>query len=96
VDVRWIRLPQGSFTSQLWRTRLIYTFTPQMFLSGLMQYNTSNHVIGLNFRLRWEYLKGSELFVVYNENQRADAPGGAFSQVLDRAVSVKVNRLLRF
>src|SRR5207249_1098549 len=42
ISIHWIRLPYGALTSQLYRTRLVYTFTPQMFLSGLVQYNTSS------------------------------------------------------
>jgi len=96
IDVRWIRLPGGSFVSQLWRTRFIYTLTPKMFLAGLIQYNTSSHTIGLNFRLRWEYSTGSELFIVYNENQNAEPRGGGFAELFDRAVAVKITRLLQF
>jgi hypothetical protein len=45
VSFRWTDLPAGSFTTQQYRTRITYTFTPLMFFSGLMQYNTNSHVL---------------------------------------------------
>lgn len=96
ISVHWIDLPYGSFVSQLHRARIIYTVTPRMFISGLVQYNTSTHTIGTNVRLRWEYQQGSELFVVYNENQHARPVAGGFAELLDRSFAVKINRLLRF
>ena len=41
-----------------------------MFVSALLQYNSSNDSLSTNLRLRWEYRPGSELFVVYNEATR--------------------------
>ena len=96
VNIHWIRLPVGNFTSQIWRSRVIYTFTPEMFLSALVQYNTATHTLGTNVRLRWEYSKGSELFVVYNENQNAAPVRAGFADLLDRSVAVKVTKLFRF
>ena len=37
VSFNWVDLPEGSFTTQLARARFTYTFTPRMFLSGLIQ-----------------------------------------------------------
>ena len=45
-------------------------------------------------RLRWEYRPGSELFVVFN--QERDTLGRRFPDLANRALIVKVNRLLRF
>ena len=41
--------------------------TPRMFVSALIQYNSSTNSVSTNARLRWEYLSGSEFFIVYNE-----------------------------
>ena len=65
-----------------------------MFVSGLMQYNSSNASFNTNLRLRWEYLPGSELFVVYNEG-RDTLPTG-FPDLQNRSLVFKVNRLFRF
>jgi len=50
--------------------------------------------VSANVRLRWEYRSGSELFVVFNEQRDTDT--ARFPNLLNRAVIVKVNRLLRF
>ena len=90
-----VTLPYGDFTSKLVSSRLTYTITPMMFVSTLMQYNSSNNSLGTNIRLRWEYLPGSEFFVVYNEGRDTEAPGRS-SGLQGRTFVIKVNRLLRF
>ena len=97
VSLNWIDLPYGSFIAQLYRSRVTYTFTPRMFLGGLLQYNSSTNIISTNLRLRWEYSPGSELFVVYTEDQNTNlATTRGFSELLNRALVVKFNRLVRF
>ena len=44
-------------------------------------------------RLRWEYLPGSELFIVYSDGRGTLGPG---SDLLNRSFAVKATRLLRF
>ena len=96
ASINWVDLPAGAFTAQIYRARINYTFTPLMFFSGLTQYNSSSHAVSTNLRLRWEYGPGSELFVVYTEEQNTSARLGRFSGVQNRALAVKVNRLFRF
>ena len=50
--------------------------------------------VSANVRLRWEYSPGSELFVVLNETRDALTPG--FPDLVNRAIVIKVNRLLTF
>lgn len=59
-----------------------------------VQYHTGSDTVSANVRLRWEYRPGSELFVVYNEQR--DTLSASFPELTNRAVIVKVNRLLRF
>ena len=94
VSINRVVLPEGEFTTKLVSTRATYTVTPLMFLSSLVQYNSSTHTVSGNFRLRWEYHPGSELFVVYTDERDTGAPG--FPRVDNRAFAVKINRLLRF
>jgi len=65
-----------------------------MFVSALVQVNSSNDSLGANIRLRWEYQPGSELFVVYNEQR--DTLTRQLPDVVNRAFIIKVNRLFRF
>ena len=94
VSVNRVTLPVGSFTTKLVSSRVTYTVTPLMFVSGLLQYNSSNDAVSANVRLRWEYQPGSELFVVYNETR--DTRFRGFPEIHDRALIVKINRLFRF
>ena len=95
VSLNRIELPQGRFTAKLATTRFTYTFTPRMFFSGLLQYNSTRDVLSTNLRLRWEYQPGSELFVVYND-QRDTELGRSFPMLENRAFIVKFTRLFRF
>ena len=97
VSVNWIDVPQGSFRTDLVVSRVTYTFTPRMFFGGLIQYNSAADAISNNLRLRWEYRPGSELFVVYTEEQSTDPlRPNRFTELRNRGFVVKVNRLLRF
>jgi hypothetical protein len=89
-----VQLTQGSFTTHLAGSRVTYTATPMLFVSALIQYNSGTHTIAQNARLRWEYSPGSELFIVYNEQLNTLTPG--FPTVANRALIVKINRLVRF
>ena len=84
------------YTTRVVRTRLNYTFTPRMFVSGLVQYNSASNSLSSNVRWRWEYIPGSELFVVYTDDNTADLPPGRTVRLLNRGLVVKVNRLLRY
>jgi len=93
ISVNRVTLPYGSFTTKLASSRVTFTVTPFLFVSGLVQYNTSNNTMATNARLRWEYHAGSELFVVYNDG-RDTLPRG-FPDLQNRSLVVKINRLFR-
>ena len=96
VSFNWIDLPGGSFRTDLVRARVNYTFTPRMFFSSLLQYNSANRTLGTNLRLRWEYSPGSELFVVYTEEQDTDPlRPDRYAGHRDRGFVIKITRLFR-
>ena len=96
VSFNWLDLPGGSFRTDLVRGRLNYTFSPRMFVSGLFQYNSTNRTLGTNLRMRWEYSPGSELFVVYTEEQEVDLlRPDRYAELRNRGFVVKVTRLFR-
>ena len=99
ISFNRITLPQGQFTARVATTRLTYTFTPRMFASALLQYNSTNNVLSTNVRLRWEYQPGSELFVVYNDQRDTfmnQMHGRRFPILENRAFVVKLTRQFRF
>jgi hypothetical protein len=95
-----IKLPTGSFTNRLARARVDYGFSPLMFASGLVQYNSADRAVSTNLRFRWEYLPGSELFLVYTDERDTTDDGLATPTTVrglkNRAFVVKLNRLFRF
>jgi hypothetical protein len=92
--------PGGPFSTTLSRARVDYGFSPLMFASGLIQYSSADRAVSTNLRFRWEYLAGSELFVVYTDERDttdpALAPPTLVRGLKNRAFVVKVTRLLRF
>ena len=97
LSFNWIDTPQGSFRTELAVSRVSYTFTPRMYVSALIQYNSSSNTISNNLRFRWEYSPGSELFVVYSEDRDTNPLlPDRFSELRNRGLVVKMNRLFRF
>ena len=90
ASVNRVTLKQGAFTTTLLGSRVTFTMTPMMFVSTLLQYNSAARNVSVNARLRWEYILGSELFVVYNDQR--DTAGAGFQ---NRSLVVKINRMLR-
>jgi hypothetical protein len=95
ISLNWVELPVGDFSAQLLNSRFIFTPSPRMIVSSLVQYNISGHSVTSSARLRWEYHPGSELFLVYSDGHNlleSQNPTG----LLNRSVALKITRLLRF
>jgi hypothetical protein len=100
LSFNWVDLPDqeefdGQFDQHVARARINYSFTPRMFLSGLIQYNSGSDSFSTNLRLRWEYAPGSEIFVVYTEDRNTDVLD-RWSRLSNRGLVIKVNHLFRF
>jgi hypothetical protein len=93
LSINHIELPVARITLKLITSRVTYTVTPRMFVSGLTQYNSSTSSLGTNLRFRWEYQPGSELFVVYNDLQDTSRSGDV--RLLNRSFVVKLTRQFR-
>ena len=93
VSLNWIRVDEGEFSAQLLGSRVSYTFSPWMFVSALLQYNSAVHSFSTNLRFRWEYSRGSELFVVYSEGRNTLGPRALLE---NRGLVIKATRLIRF
>ena len=94
ISFNWIDLPQGQFDQHVAGTQVTYTLTPRAYLSGLVQYNSGSHTFSGNFRFRWEWAPGSELFLVFTESRDTDVLD-RWSELRTRGFVDKVNRLLR-
>jgi len=87
-------LPLGSVTTQLVSTRATYSFSPRVFTSALVQFNSTSSSLSGNYRFRWEYQPGSDLFVVYSDGRDTTARG--YPELMNRTFVVKATRLFRF
>ena len=91
-----VKLPEGNFRTELSRVRVTYTISPRMYFSGLVQYNSTQNSASSNFRFRWEWAPGSELFVVYSDDRDTnpfDRPDSF--ELRNRGWAIKINRLFQ-
>ena len=96
ASVNWVSLPWGTFTSTVLADRTTFSFIARTFVSALIQYSSSTRTLGTNARFRWEYRPGSEMFVVYSDGRDTTNLPGRSLQLLNRALVIKINRLLMF
>ncbi len=94
LSLNWADLPYGRFNARLAGGRLTVTPTARMVVSSLVQYNVDAHTLSSSVRLRWEYIVGSELFVVYSDGR--DTRSGPNAGLQNRTLAVKGTRLFRF
>jgi hypothetical protein len=93
LSINRIELPNARVTLNLATSRITYTVTPRMFVSGLIQYNSIASSLGANVRFRWEYQPGSELFFVYNDLRDTSRSGALL--LMNRSFVVKLTRQFR-
>jgi hypothetical protein len=84
--------PQASFEALLWTTRASYSFTTNMFLDALAQYDPRQRVLNANVRFNVIHHPLSNVFIVLDEQRitTPDAPIAGF------AVIVKATQTLSF
>jgi hypothetical protein len=83
-------LPSGDFSTNLVTTDLDYAFSPRMFLSGLIQYDSTLEEISSNIRFNFIYKPLSDLFLVYNERRNTTG------DVLERVLIAKMTYVFDF
>jgi Domain of unknown function (DUF5916) len=86
-----VELPGGNFATNLAKARLSWSWTPRLFLQGLVQYNDQAELWSANVRFGWLSSGNTGLFVVYNENRDLVGPGSSFR---DRSLTLKWSRLV--
>lgn len=68
-----VDLPGGDFITNLFRTRVSYSFTPRLYLQALGQYNDQSELWSMNVRFGWLQQANTGLFIVYNSINRLDS-----------------------
>lgn len=82
-------VPGGRFTTSIAGSRIIYSFTPNLYAKAYIQWNSAEDRFRSNFLIRWIYKPGANVYFIYNETRKLGAAG--FLE--DRAVMLKVSFL---
>ena len=53
INYNYLRLENGDVNAFVSSTRLSYSFTPQVFLQSLIQYNNVTNITSINARFGW-------------------------------------------
>ena len=85
-------LPRAQFTNSLYTLRANYSFTTNMFLNALSQYDPTTKAFNANVRFNIIHHPLSDLFIVYND-QRILTPD---SPVAGRAIILKFTQMMAF
>lgn len=89
-----VTLPQGSFTTRLYRLDARTQFSPWMSLSNNVQYDSETGAVGWQLRFRWIEKPGNDVFFIWTQNW-SDEIGRGFG-ALDRRGVAKIVRTIRF
>ena len=96
ASIQWrdvsLEIPKADFITSVVTVRTNYSFTPNMFLDSLLQYNRTLDLFNANVRFNFIHRPLSDFFIVYNE-QRFVEPGSPPS---GRGIIVKFTRMMAF
>jgi hypothetical protein len=88
-----VRLPAGArATVHVVNSRFNLAFSRKWTTSTLAQYSTTRDLLGMNFRLRYNYRPGDDLYVVVN----AFRAGVSAAREVDRSITLKFTRSFDF
>ena len=90
-----VRLPEGRFTTHLYRIVGETHFSPFIAVTNNIQYDSQSRVLGWQSRFRWIMTPGGDLYVVYTHNWQDDPLVNHFS-TLDNRLASKVLYTYRF
>ena len=66
-EINRVDLPQGDFLTNSLGNRFLYSFNPDLFVRGFVQWNSKNELVGGNFLLNYRYRPGSDIYLVFNQ-----------------------------
>ncbi|HEX9728760.1 MAG TPA: DUF5916 domain-containing protein [Gemmatimonadales bacterium] len=84
--------PGETFVREIWTLRANYSFTTNMFVDALAQYDPSRDQVSMNVRFNLIHHPLSNLYLVYNESRTTglDAPASG------RSIIIKATQMLAF
>lgn len=72
INTNIVNLPYGEFNTNIFRSRISYSFTPRIYLQSLVQFNDVLDKWSINIRMGWLQQSNTGLFLVFNENRGLD------------------------
>jgi hypothetical protein len=90
-----VSLPEGEFTTKLYRANAETQFNPRISLVNNVQYDTQSAQIGWQSRFRWIARPGNDFYFVYIHNWLDDPVTGR-TYTLDRRLASKILYTHRF
>ncbi|WP_083750239.1 carbohydrate binding family 9 domain-containing protein [Rhodohalobacter halophilus] len=97
LSANWVRshvkLPQTSFTTNLFVFRNNIDLTPDIAFTQIVQYDDLSNLFGLYNRFRWTLTPGSDLFLVFTRNW-LDTENRLV--VIESQAAIKINYTYRF
>ena len=84
-------LPNGRFVNALWTARTNYSFTTNMFIDALSQYDPGSKLLNANVRFNLIHHPLSDVFVVFSD-QRTEG----LAPLHGRSVVLKITHLVTF
>jgi hypothetical protein len=97
AELNWTRshadLPGGAFTADVLSLRLGWAFSTRLVARTYVQYNSLEQKWITNLRLSFIHRPGSDLYVVFNDEQGEE---GAPGRLMGRGLAVKGTWLVRF
>jgi hypothetical protein len=93
------RLPEGNFVRAIWTGKANYSFTTNMFVDALAQYDAEQNRLNLNVRFNFLHHPLSNLYLVWNEQRfTTEYPLGypAGRPLPGRSFTVKLTQMLRW
>jgi len=89
-----VDLPDGSFTTRLYRIDARTQFNPWVSLSNNVQYDSESREVGWQVRFRWIQKPGNDVYVIWTQNWLDENRLGF--KPLDRRGAAKIVRTIRF
>jgi hypothetical protein len=90
--IDWENAPQTKL--KVLNGNATFNFSPDLFISNLIQYDNATDSVGINSRLQWEYKPGAKFFLVVNQGYEV-LEGSRFSSQ-GYGTALKLGTLFRF
>ena len=68
-----VTLPEGSFDTNIFGGRVIYSFSTDLFAKLFVQWNSDRNLVTTNFLVNYIYQPGSDFYVVFNQTYGTDS-----------------------